>query len=237
MTPTPTDPCTKRRRDDTAVPFLLENGLQGKGNKRERPNSVENSARSLHPSPCIAQLQTMATLAVDSTAPEAAPSNHKEHIVDFVGVSDAVYPLIWSFLLDSTSGRACLLDFKSISSFMLVNKTSKGAFDDCRGWRLCAQALKHTVEGKRLLINCFMHRAARMGEAPSCETEWARETHSSIVLIQKTLLPQANRLAVSHGGEEVTMGLYDSDDVFSYIRLVEDWTAYLNERRVRNGQL
>jgi hypothetical protein len=225
MTPTTTDSRTKRRRDDADVPSLVEEGLQGEGNKRTRSNSTEILARSLHQSPCTAELQTMAPLvvtereAMDSTAREAS-SNSKIRLVDCMGMPDAVCPLIWSFLLDSTSGTASSLDFKSILPFMVVNKTSKGAFDDCRGWWLCAQALKREAEAKRLLVDNFQDRSEYVdkyyAETPSYleDIERAHEMNSRILSIQSTLLPEASRLAVLYGSEEVSMHQYCSIEEF-----------------------
>jgi hypothetical protein len=228
MTPTTTDSCTKRRRDDANVSSLLQEGLQGEGNKRTRLNSTEILARSLHQSPGIAELQTMATLvvtereAMDSTAREAASSNNEIRLVDCMGMPHPVYPLIWSFLLDSTtcSDTASSLDFKSIWQFMLVNKSSKGAFDDCRGWWLCAQALKREAEAKQLLIDHFGDRAAYVekfcDETPTYveEIQRARQTNSRIISIQSALLPEASRLAVLYGSEEVSMDEYRSIERF-----------------------
>jgi ribosomal protein L29 len=87
----------------------------------------------------------MATLAVveleamNAAAPEAVQSKQNGDI------PDAAYQPIWSFFLDCTSVTASSLDFKDIRSFMLANKTSKGAFEDCRGWWGCEQALKREV--------------------------------------------------------------------------------------------
>jgi hypothetical protein len=249
MTTTTTDSRTKRRRDDAHVPSLLEEGLQGEGNKRNRPNSTEILASSLHQSPCIAELQTMATLgvmereAMDSTAREAASSHNKIGLVDCMGMPDAVYPLIWSFLLDSTSGTASCLDFKSILPFMLVNKTSKGAFDDCRGWWLCAQALKREAEAKRLLVDNFADRAMYVDiyydETPSYreEIEWARQMNYRILSIQSALLPEASRLAVLYGSEEVSMDQYLSLEKFIgrleyYVSMFYELESEIERRRI-----
>jgi hypothetical protein len=108
----------------------------------------------------MATLAVMEPEAMNSTAPEALPSNQNERRVNFTDIPDAAYQPIWSFLLDSTSGAASSLDFKDIRSFMLANKTSKGAFDDCRGGgRLCEQALKREVEAERLIMSRFIDRA------------------------------------------------------------------------------
>jgi hypothetical protein len=229
MTPTTTAPRTKRCRDDADVPSLTEESSCGERNKRARPNSVENGTLSLQHRlpPCIAQPQTMATLAVveheamNSTAPEAVSSNQNERLDDFTGIPDAAYQPMWSFLLDSTSCTAPSLDFKSIRSFMLANKASKGAFDDCKGWWFCAQALKRETEAKRLLMNRFVERAYYMRGAfffiPSFreEVDQARETNSRIQSIQRTFLPQANRLTVlSYGSEEVSIRWRSSEERF-----------------------
>jgi hypothetical protein len=148
-------------------------------------------------------------------------------LVDCMGMPDAVYPLIWSFLLDSTSGTASSLDFKSISTLMLVNKTSKGTFDDCRGWWLCAQALKREATAKRLLIIRFQDwtiyasklklcKKLKVYKTPSYRENFrrARETNSRILSIQSTLLPEASRLAVLYGGDRVSMNRYRSIEKF-----------------------
>jgi hypothetical protein len=105
---------------------------------------------------------------------------------------------------------------------MLASKTSKGAFDDCRGWCFCAQALKREAEAKRLQISRFMDRVFSMSCAffstlqmdlvmeggfsmrsaflsfPTFRDEinQARVTNSRILSIQDAFLPQANRFAV-----------------------------------------
>jgi hypothetical protein len=104
---------------------------------------------------------------------------------------------------------------------MLASKTSKGAFDDCRGWCFCAQALEREAEAKRLQMNRFMDRAFSMSNAffsvlqmnlvveggfsmrtsflslPTLrkDIDQARETNSRLLSID-AFLPQANRLAV-----------------------------------------
>jgi hypothetical protein len=173
--------------------------------------------------------------AMDSTAREAFLINKKIRVIDCMGMPDAVYPLMWSFLLDSTStsGTASALDFKSILSFMLVNKTSKGTFDDCRGWWLCAQALKREAEAKRLLVNGFQDRAMYVStyykQSPYREEiEQARENNSRIVSIQSVLLPEASHLAVLYGSEEVSMNQYNSREEF--IGLVEYRISRFTER-------
>lgn len=248
MTPTATAPRTKRRRGDADVPFLIAESLCGERNKRVRPNSVENRTLSLRRlRPRNAKPQTMATLAVvehearNSTAPEAVPSKQKERLVDFTDIPDAAYEPIWSFLLDSTSCTAASLDFKDIRSFMLANKTSKGAFDDCRGWWFCAQALRREAESKRFIINRFVKRAYSMRKAfffiPSfrAEVDQARETNTRILSIRKTFLPHVNSLAIlSYGSEELSMRRYRSEEGF--IRDVEyfaNWYYEFERRRER----
>jgi hypothetical protein len=94
----------------------------------------------------------MATLAVvepeamNSTAPEALPSKQNGDI------PDAAYQPIWSFLLDSNSGTSSSLDFKDIRLFMLANKNSKGAFNDCGGWWWCDQALRREIAAKESMM-------------------------------------------------------------------------------------
>ena len=116
-------------------------------------------------------------------------------------------------------------------SFMRVNKTSKGAFDACRGWWLCAQALKQEAEAKELLTNRFVLRSTailysmrllrmNLWKIPCyCdEIGRARELDSRILLIQGTLLPEASRLAILYGGNRVSMCDYDSiADVLSHL--------------------
>jgi hypothetical protein len=191
-TPTTTDSRTNRRLDDPLVPSLLEDDLQREGNKRKRLSSIQIR--------------------------EAASSNNKIRLVDCMGIPDAVYPLIWSFLLDSAmcSHTASSLDFQSILQFMVVNKSSKGAFDDCRGWWLSAEALKREAEAKLLLIVHFGNRACYVEkfceESPTYaeEIERARQMNSRMILIQSALLPEASRLAVLYGSEEVSMDEYRS---------------------------
>jgi hypothetical protein len=202
MTPTTTEPCIKPHRDGAEALFLHEEGLNRKGNEREPPNSAKTDALSPLQSSCISQPQTMLE-AMDSTAAPEVSANQERRLVDFTGMTDAVYPLIWSFLLDSTSCKACLLDFQSIRSFMLVNKTSKGAFDDCRGWRFCARALKEEAEAEKKLAHHFVERNWVLGDdffyVPSFldELEQAIKTNARILLIQETLLPKASLLAVA----------------------------------------
>jgi hypothetical protein len=199
MSPTTTDFRANRCLDDAHVPSLLEEDLKREGNKRRRLNS--NEIR------------------------EAASSNNKIHLIDFMsigmGMPDAVYPLIWSFLLNSASGTASSVDFKSILSFMLVNKTSKVAFDDCRGWWLCAQALKREAEAKRLLDEGFRDRAMYLVKLHLYRTrsyreeiKRAREVNSRILSIQSALLPEASRLAILYDGDIVSMHQYHSSEEF-----------------------
>jgi hypothetical protein len=243
MTPTATDSRINRYLDNAKVPSLLKEAMNRKRNKQTRLISTEILARSVHqsPCPCIADLQTMDTLvvaeheAMDSTAREAFLINKKICVIDCMGMPDAVYPLMWSFLLDSTStsGTASALDFKSILSFILVNKTSKGTFDDCRGWWLCAQALKREAEAKQSLVYRFEDQAMNIWtfykESPYREEiKQAREMDSRILSIQSVLLPQANHLAVLHGSEKVTMYQYHSYECF--ISRVEYHFSVISEK-------
>lgn len=99
---------------------------------------------------------------------------------------------------------------------MLVNKTSKRAFDDYWGWRVCAQALKQEAEDKRLLVDRFQDRVRDVHSfyrnIPSYhkEIKRARKRNSRILSIQSDLLPEANHLAVLHGSKEVSMDQYES---------------------------
>lgn len=76
---------------------------------------------------------------------------------------DAVYSLIWSFLLEPASqasrhgGRyVCSLDMKSISSFMLVNQRAKEEFDTFNGWRLVARAFHRESIQRHEHTNTFL---------------------------------------------------------------------------------
>jgi hypothetical protein len=233
MTPTATDSRINQCLDNAKVPSRLKETMNRKRNKLTRLNSTEILARSVDQSPGMADLQTMEHEAMDSTAHEASLFNNKNRVIDCMGMPDAVYPLMWSFLLDSASGTASSVDFKSIVSFMLVNKTSKGTFDDCRGWWLCAQALKREAEAKRLLVNGFQDRAMYVStyykQSPYREEiEQARENNSRIVSIQSVLLPEASHLAVLYGSEEVSMNQYNSREEF--IGLVEYHISRFTER-------
>jgi hypothetical protein len=233
MTPTATDSRINQCLDNAKVPSRLKETMNRKRNKLTRLNSTEILARSVDQSPGMADLQTMEHEAMDSTAHEASLFNNKNRVIDCMGMPDAVYPLMWSFLLDSASGTASSVDFKSIVSFMLVNKTSKGTFDDCRGWWLCAQALKREAEAKRLLVYGFRDRAMYVStyykQSPYREEiEQARENNSRIVSIQSVLLPEASHLAVLYGSEEVSMNQYNSREEF--IGLVEYHISRFTER-------
>ena len=168
---------------------------------------------------------------MDSSAQEAVSSNNMLRLIDCMSMPDSVYPLIWSFLLDSDSETGSSLDFKSIMLFMLVNKTSKDTFDDCRGWWLCTQALKQEAEAKELLTNHVVFRSTailysmrllwmNLWKIPCyCdEVGRAREMDSHILLIQGTLLPEVSWLAILYGGKRVSMCDYDSiADVLSHL--------------------
>jgi hypothetical protein len=157
---------------------------------------------------------------------KAVSSNNRLRLVDSMGMPDSVYSLIWSFILDSGSEKGSSLDFKSIMSFMLVSKTSKGAFDDCRGWWLCAKALKREAELKRWWMIRFMMRVfqymdlwkANLVKLSSNrkgirdKIKQAREVDARLLLIQSTLLPEASRLAILYGGDSVSMHHYHSWD-------------------------
>ena len=233
MTPTTTDFRAKRGCGDANVPSVLEKTMRDKGGKRKWPHFLEILAhsRSLHQSTCIAEPQRMTSffdkghVTMDSTAQEGfdiiwdnmfSLDDRVGIPDDRVGIPDAVYPLMWSFLLESTSGMAPFLDFKSIKSLMLVNKTSKSAFDDYWGWRVCAQALKQEAEDKRLLVDRFqdrvrdVHSFYRNNPSYRKEIKRARKRNSRILSIQSDLLPEANRLAVLHGSKEVSMDHYES---------------------------
>ena len=64
--------------------------------------------------------------------------------LDKADLCDAIFPVVWSFLLEPSrndpSSRTSSIDFKSISSFMLVNTSAKEAFDTANGWSLCLEA-------------------------------------------------------------------------------------------------
>jgi hypothetical protein len=160
---------------------------------------------------------------------KAVSSNNRLRLVDSMGMPDSVYSLIWSFLLDSGSETGSSLDFKSVMSFMLVSKTSKGAFDNCRGWWLCAQALKREADAKYRWMTRFMVRAFVVHQRMDLwkvnlfkissnlkgirnKIKQAREVDARILLIQGTLLPEVNRLAILYGGDSVSMHHYDSWD-------------------------
>ena len=162
---------------------------------------------------------------------ENGPPKAQPHRNDRVPL--AVYSIVWSFLLDSSSPRFdpadhCFLDFKSIASFMHVNITSKKAFDACRGWNFCAQALRREVEVKLLLIRPYEARGSQLVQRmPGMSTPeyrlWRQELNfwidemermqkveSRIILIQLSLLRKASRLAVSYGGDKVSRAPYES---------------------------
>jgi hypothetical protein len=141
------------------------------------------------------------------------------------GISMAVYPIVWSFLLHSggTSEERCI-DYKNIASFMLVSRASKEAFDRCRGWWHCAQALKREGDSKLMLIRAFEERGSHLVQrmpdvfSPNYHTWrlemnlWVEETitmqtvDSHILIIQSTL----RRLAVLYDGDRVNMEPYES---------------------------
>lgn len=75
----------------------------------------------------------------------------------------AVIPLVWDFLLESSStintdSDFKYVDFKSIRSFMLVSRETKDAFDACNGRQICAQALKRDSDFKIQFLNNFILR-------------------------------------------------------------------------------
>lgn len=162
---------------------------------------------------------------------ENGPPKAQSGLNDRVPV--AVYSIVWSFLLDSSSTRfdpldECFLDFKSIASFMHVNMTSKKAFDACRGWYFCAQALRREAETKLLLIRPYEARGSQLVQCmPDMNTpeyhlwrqglcSWIEEmermqvVESRIILIQSSLLREASHLIVSYGGDKVSMDPYES---------------------------
>ena len=161
------------------------------------------------------------------------------------GVPMPIYSTVWSFLLDSSSPRfvspdhcfidfksiaSCsFLDFKSIASFMHVNMTSKKAFDACRGWFFCAEALRRELEAKLLLIRPYKARGFQLVQqlhdvnTPAEFGLWRQDldswidemdrmlvVESRIILIQSSLLRKANHLVVSYGGDEFSVDPYES---------------------------
>jgi hypothetical protein len=181
---------------------------------------------------------------MDLDAHKSALSSNTIGLVDSSFMPDSVYPLVWSFLLDTTCSRAYLLEFKSIRSFMLVNKTSKGAFDDCRGWWFCAKALKREDVAKRWLmydyIKSMQIRRTGINLTDGViilfpETDWARETNSRIVLIRKMLLPAVGRLSAPGESEEVSMDEYDSSMMSLCIFLMEFSNSMSMDRHYRLG--
>jgi hypothetical protein len=79
---------------------------------------------------------------------------------------DAVFPVVWSFLLEPSrndpSSRTSSIDFKSISSFMLVNTSAKEAFDTANGWSLCLEAIKLNISANKEFVNIYMNRVAHV---------------------------------------------------------------------------
>jgi hypothetical protein len=258
MTPSTTDSHTKRGRDDAHVPSVFAEGLMREGTKRVRPNTAENETLSLFQSPGITQQQEVASLAVVGrvalrfATSDAASLIQEDPLINSVGIRDAVYPLIWSFLLDSTCDRARLLgfngvramDFKSIRSFMLVNKTSKEAFDDCRGWWMCAQALRREAAAKRSFIRRYKKRALGRGRDLFYETNFrnvvslARSCDSRILFINTVLLSKASRLAVSYGSDEVSVDPYaSSEEYFARLKHQARWIYKIDRREEREEWL
>jgi hypothetical protein len=248
MTPSTTDSHTKRPLNDAHVPSLLAEGLTREGSKRARQNSAENENLSLCQSPCIAQQQQRGGVALASTASDAASLHQEDPLINTTNIPDAVYSLIWSFLLDSTSDRALMWDFrlgfKSIRSFMLVNKISKEAFDDCRGWWLCAQALKREAAAKQSFIHHYKERVIRRGRDLFYLRHFrtlvslARSCDSRILLISTVLLSKASRLAVSYGSEEVSVDPYaSSEEYFARLKHQARQIYRIDRREEREGWL
>jgi hypothetical protein len=78
--------------------------------------------------------------ALISPLPPSSPEDSSAE-----GILDKIFPLVWSFLLDRSPakrGEARVFDFKSIGALMVVNRSSKGAFDECLGWHWCCRALQ-----------------------------------------------------------------------------------------------
>jgi hypothetical protein len=235
MMPTATDCRNKRLIDEPmCFPFLRKLCREEETSKHGQISQswFVRFIRSLASPSC----KRWATLIVterevmNSTARKAASANNRPRLVDGMGMPDSVYPLIWSFLFDSDSETGFSLDpsldFKSVMSFMLVSKTSKGAFDDCRGWWLCAKALKREAEFKYWWMFGFKMRLCQYMDLWKANLlklssnlkgirdtiKQAREVNARILLIQSTLLPEASRLAVLYGGDSVSMHHYNSSD-------------------------
>jgi hypothetical protein len=164
MMPTTTDSRNKRLIDESMCLSFLRKPCREEETSKHGQISQSWFVRFIRSlaSPSCKRWATLVITerdSMDSAAQVAVSSNNTLRLVDCMSMPDSVYPLIWSFLLDSDSETGSSFDFKSIMSFMLVNKTSKDAFDNCRGWWLCAQALKQEAEAKELLTNRFVFRS------------------------------------------------------------------------------
>jgi hypothetical protein len=148
---------------------------------------------------------------------------------------EKVYAILWSFLLDSSNTSetdGCLLDFKSIASLMLISRASKGAFDACRGWLICAQALEQEAVAKRQILHPYQkrgldllrysYRVVQLNNPGRFfalwhrdlmswldEKERMREIIARIIRIHSEFFPQARRLADSYRGCQVYMHPFD----------------------------
>lgn len=164
------------------------------------------------------------SVAADDFPEQQAAKQQKLHQEESRSMPEKVYPILWSFLLDSSNTSetdGCLLDFKSIASLMLVSRASKEAFDACRGWLICAQVLEQEADNKRQilrsgieLLRCSMH----LKHPTRLLVSWYRELTSwldkkekmleinaRIIRIHSEFSPQARRLADSYGCYQVYM--------------------------------
>ena len=171
------------------------------------------------------------TKAGDVIPPAQKKGRHNPNLESKIMPIEA-YPILWTFLLDCTSNTSdgCFVDFKSIASLMLVSRASKEAFHACRGWWMCAQALKREAEAKRELIRSFCWRGhltlQRLPGDTSGYVTWCHEIQrmmeidAHIICIHSELLPQACHLALSYDGDKkVTMDPYRSakDEMFMVV--------------------
>ena len=132
---------------------------------------------------------------------------------------DTVFPVVWSFLLEPSrndpSSRTSTIDFKSISSFMLVNTSAKEAFDTANGRSLCLEAIKLDFSANKEFVNIYMNRVTHVlqqydsnqsssdEEIQQCqslleEADLLRFVLSRLALLKNQLLPTASHIAQLH---------------------------------------
>ena len=112
----------------------------------------------------VAQVVPMSkeSAALISPSPPSYPEDSSAE-----GILDKVLPLVWSFLLDRSPekrGETRVFDFKSIGALMLVNRSSKGAFDECLGWYWCSMVLKREAYIRTKLANSKCIELIEKGE-------------------------------------------------------------------------